>query len=140
MIVNFEIHENVHLHYNGRVIDLHNNFDFISFNYDVKSRELKLTFMKSSGDWVEEEELSSVVIVHSNVFYYALGYDNEIYEFPEDDKSLAGITFIASSEREINNELYSRVKPESGDDVLYIFETEHYIRIGCDNIVLSAIV
>jgi hypothetical protein len=139
MIVNFEIQNNVHLHCKGRAIDLHNNFDFIGFDYNVKSRQLKLTWTRSIGDWVNQDEFSTIEIVHSNVFYYSLGYDNEIYEFPEDDKSLAGMTFISSADRVINNELFSRGNPEPGDDVLYIFETEHYIRIGCDQILLSLI-
>jgi len=49
MKVNFYIIDNHAIEIEGRQIDLHNNFDFDSFNYNVADREIKLYWNKSSG-------------------------------------------------------------------------------------------
>ena len=54
MIVNFDITDNIILNYEGRAIDLHNNFDFVGFDYNVAERQVKLSWKKSSGHWVDK--------------------------------------------------------------------------------------
>lgn len=50
MKVNFNIKDNHAIEIAGRLIDLHNNFDFVGFDYNVADREIKLHWKKSSGD------------------------------------------------------------------------------------------
>jgi len=136
MTVNFEIEENYALSYQGRHIDLHNNFDFVSYDYNIANRQLTLTWKKSIGDWVKENEASKLLLIHSNVFFLNIGYDNKEYEFPDGDNCLSDISFFPSSDRQINNGVIAQNKPKDEDDIIYIFETEHFIRIGCDKVEL----
>jgi hypothetical protein len=138
MTVNFEIEENYALTYNGRHIDLHNNFNFIGCDYQITDRQLTLTWTRSKGDWVKEDELSKLTLIHYNVFFLSVGYDNKEYEYPEDDRCLAAISFFPSTDRQINNGTIPQDKPKERDDIIYIFETDHYIRVGCDKVVLVA--
>lgn len=138
MIVNFDLKDNIALSYNSRHIDLHNNFDFTGYHYNIAERQLILTWTRSFGEWVREDEFEKLTIIHFNVFFLNIGYDNKLLEFPEDDKCLGEISFFPSSYREINNEIIDQNKPKDGDDILYIFQTEHFIRVGCDNVELIA--
>jgi hypothetical protein len=132
MQANFSIHEHYAITYNGRHIDLHNNFHFTGYSYTVAERKLELYWIKGSGNWIAEDELPKLKITHTNVFFLNIGYNNLSYDYPDDDKCLGEITFFPASERTVNNAIINQWEPNEGDDIIYIFETEHFIRIGCD--------
>ena len=56
MKVNFDIKDNHAIEIAGRHIDLHNNFDFVGFDYNIADREIKLLWKKASGEWVDKKE------------------------------------------------------------------------------------
>ncbi|MBK9929182.1 MAG: hypothetical protein IPP04_04835 [Saprospiraceae bacterium] len=136
MTVNFEIEDNYALTYLGQHIDLHNNYDLVGYDYKIVDRQLVLTWTKSLGDWTKESDFARLTLIHSNVFFLKIGYDNKENEFPNDDKCLGGISYFPSTDRETNDGLISQGKPNDEDDIIYIFETDHFIRIGCDDIKL----
>jgi hypothetical protein len=131
MRVNFEIANNTSLIVDGHTIDLHNNFNMVGYSFDLARRTLVIEFSKAAGQWVAEDEYASVRIIHTDVFFYNIGYDNEVYEFPDDDKTVSAISFVPSADRESNQEIFSNGSPREGDDILFIFETDHFLRVGC---------
>ncbi|CAM3443977.1 hypothetical protein [Empedobacter stercoris] len=136
MKVNFDIKDNHALEIAGRHIDLHNNFDFVGFDYNVVDREIKLHWKKSNGDWVDENEFSSLVLTHIGVTYLKVIEQDEKSVY-DDDCCLGEITFFPSTSREVNDSIVSQPKPNDGDDVLYFFENGQLIRINCEQIELS---
>jgi len=136
MKVNFDITDNYALSIAGRHIDLHNNFDFVGFEYDVADREIKLRWEKSGGDWVDKNEFLSLVLTHSEVTFLKIIEQDEKSIF-DDNSCLEDITFFPSTEREINDCIVSQSKPNDGDDILYFFENGKRIRIHCEKIELS---
>ncbi|WP_231390110.1 hypothetical protein [Sphingobacterium pedocola] len=137
MKVNFEIKDNHALSTAGRFIDLHNDFDFVNFDYNVAEREIKLHWKKSNGDWVDKNEFSSLVLTHRGVTFLRVIEQKEksIYE---DDCCLGEFTFFPSAAREFNDSIVSQPKPNDGDDILYFFENGLVIRIHCEEIELAA--
>jgi len=136
MKVNFDIIDNHALNFEGRHIDLHNNFDFVGFDYNVTEREIKLFWKKSSGDWVDKNELSSLVLTHKVVTFWKVINQDEKSNY-DDDNCLGEITFFPSTAREINDSFVPQKKPNAGDDILYFFENGQQIRIHCEQIELS---
>lgn len=136
MKVNFDIIDNHALTIAGRHIDLHNNFDFVRFDYNVADREIKLHWKKSSGDWVDNNEFSSLVLTHKAVTYLKV-IDQDENSTYEDDCCLDEVTFFPSTAREINDSIVPQSKPNDGDDILYFFENGQRIRIHCKQIELS---
>jgi hypothetical protein len=136
MISNFELEDNIAIKFDGRYIDLHNNFDFIGYEYDISIRQIILKWTKSKGDWVQENEFNGLQLIHRNVSFLTISYDNIQYEFPDDDKCLSFISFFPSIDRLTNNGFIEQPKPSEADDIIYSFETEHFIRVGCDKIEL----
>lgn len=99
MKVNFDIINNHALSFEGQQIDLHNNFDFICFEYNVINRDINLNWKRSSGDWVNKFELSSLVLIHKSVtFLKVTGQDEK--STCDDDSCLGEITFFPSTERD----------------------------------------
>src|SRR5690554_6853482 len=135
MKVNFDIKDNHAIEIAGRHIDLHNNFDFVGFDYNVADREIKLHWRKSGGDWVDKNEFSSLLLTHKGVTFLKVIEQDEKSTY-EDDSCLGEITFFPSTTREINNNIISQTKPNDGDDILYFFENGQLIRIHCKEIEL----
>lgn len=136
MKVNFEIKDNHVIEIEGQLIDLHNNFDFVGFDYYIACREIKLHWKKSSGDWVDKNEFSSLVLTHKDVTFLKVIEQDEKSTY-EDDSCLGEITFFPSTEREINDSIVPQPKPNDGDDILYFFENGQQIRIHCKEIELN---
>jgi hypothetical protein len=136
MKVNFDIKDNRAIEIVGQLIDLHNNFDFVGLDYNVADREIELKWKKSSGDWVDKNEFSSLVLTHKGVTFLKVieQYEKSTYE---DDSCLGEITFFPSTVREINDSIIPQPKPNDGDDILYYFENGQQIRIHCKEIELS---
>jgi hypothetical protein len=136
MKVNFEITDNYALNYEGRHIDLHNNFDFAGLDYNVINREIKLHWKKANSDWVDKNEVSSLVLTHIGVTFLSLIGQEEKSTY-EDDRCLVEITFFPSTERAINDSIVPQPKPNDGDDILYFFENGQLFRIHCEQIELG---
>lgn len=137
MKINFDIKDNHALEIAGRVIDLHNNFDFVGFDYNVADREIKLYWKKSCGDWVDKNEFLNLILTHQGVTFLKVTEQDEKSTY-DDDCCLGDITFFPSTSREINDCIIPQTKPNDGDDILYFFENGQQIRIHCKEIHLSA--
>lgn len=136
MKVNFDIKDNHAIEIAERYIDLHNNFDFIGYDYNVVNREIKLHWRKSKGDWVDKNELSSLVLIHRGVTFLRVMEQDENSTY-EDGSCLGEITFFPSTIREINDNIIDQSKPNDGDDILYFFENGQLIRINCEQVELK---
>lgn len=136
MKLNFDIIDNHSLAFEKRLIDLHNNFDFVSFNYNIVEQEIKLYWKKSMGIWVDKNEFSSLIFTHKSVNYLkVINQDkNSTYE---DDACLGEITFSPSTFREMNDSIIPKSKPDETDDILYLFENGARFRIHCEQIILN---
>ncbi len=135
MKVDFEIIDNSALNHKGRHIDLHNNFDFAGFDYNVQNREFNLHWIKNNGEWVHKNELNELAIIHKEVTYLKITDQDDKSNF-EDDVCLGEISFFPSTAREINDSIIPQLQPNGGDDILYFFENGQRIRIHCKKIEL----
>lgn len=136
MKVNFDIVENYALSYEARHIDLHANFDFAGFAYNVKERELTLSWLKANGDWIDKNEVAGLVLVHKAVTYLTVSDQDEQSTY-NDDSCLGEISFFPSTAREITDSIIPQARPKDGDDILYFFENGQQIRVHCEEIELK---
>ncbi len=136
MKVNFNIIDNYALEIAGRHIDLHNNFDFVGFEYNVANKEIKLHWKKTTGDWVDEHEFASLVLTHTGVTFLRVIEQEEKSTY-ENDSCLAEISFFPSTSRDINDSVIPQSRPHEGDDIIYRFENGQVVRIHCEQIDLE---
>jgi hypothetical protein len=138
MKINFQLTQNYALNYDSRHIDLHNNFNFINFEYNIETMTLVLRWVKSLGNWVQEDEPQQLVLLHKNVSYLTvLSRDPEMSL--SEDFSLSDITFFPSSSRDINDSIIDKNLPEEDDDILYMFQSGQVIRVRCEEIELITV-
>ncbi len=136
MKTNFDITHSNEICIEGRHIDLHNNFDFVSLDYNVTLRQVKLTWNKSKGDWVDENEIAGLVLVHEIVTYFTVGGQDDESTF-DNARCLSDISFFPSNDRDANNLITLQAKPNEDDDILYLFMNGQFIRINCARIVAT---
>ncbi|MEO6541010.1 MAG: hypothetical protein ABIN74_08480 [Ferruginibacter sp.] len=138
MTVNFEIKDFSALIYNGQEIDMHDHFDFIGDEYKITTRELILKWIRSEDDGVKAYDFSNLELIHSNVSFLNISYNYKEYKFPKDDNCLSEVTFFPSVDRGTNDNFIDQRMPGEGDDIIYTFQSGHFIRVGCENIQLVA--
>jgi hypothetical protein len=116
MKINFQLTQNYALNFDNRYIDLHNNFNFINLEYNVETMALVLRWVRSSSNWVKEDELLSLELLHKNLSYLIVSSRDP--EMPlSEDSCLSNITFFASSSRDINDRIIDKSFPEEDDDI-----------------------
>ncbi|MFK8046562.1 MAG: hypothetical protein AB8B72_13780 [Crocinitomicaceae bacterium] len=130
---NFEIEDNYAIQLNGVHIDLHNNFEFVEIL--ELGNDVQIVFLRSTGDWVHENEFQKLIFIHKNVNFKnsAIG-DNS--EFPEDENTLSAISFFPKTMREVNDGFMLQKKPNELDDIIYLFENGKMFRLNCEQIEL----
>ena len=132
---NFKIHNFIEVEIGGRVLDLHNNFDFTGYQTDKFSNDINLYFKKSEGDWVPVNEVDSLIFTLKNVTYQKTIAPNQ--DLIKDDNCLAGITYFYQEDREENYALLDKELPDPQDDIIFTFESERVIRVNCENVTLT---
>lgn len=136
MTTNFEITDNCGVTVDGRLFDLHNNFDLAGFTYDISTRHFEIKWVKGKGSWINKNEIIELTLSHKKVTFLRIGTADE-NSLMEDDKCLGDISFFPSSSRDINDNLLIQNQPNEGDDILFILESGRTIRIGCEAIELT---
>ncbi len=81
----FKFEGGIRIHVEGAFHDLHNDFDFAGFNYCIRSRVVTLRWIRSSGDWVKEEEPAEIQLEYHNVARFEFRARDPEMPFTEDD-------------------------------------------------------
>ncbi|MTI29924.1 hypothetical protein [Xanthovirga aplysinae] len=134
MKVNFEIEENYAVQFQGRHLDLHNNFELVEIR-DLE-KEIEIEFRKSEGNWVPKDELNELIFTFKGISY-KYEEEGESEPYPEDWKILGELSFFPSNMRDINDGFIPQSLPKKEDDILFIFENGRLIRINCDEVELK---
>jgi hypothetical protein len=135
MTTNFEITDNHAVTIDGRLIDLHNNFNLVGFNYHTFARQFEIKWVRATGDWIKSEEVSELVLTHKNVSYLTIT-DRDENSGIEDEKCLGEISFFPSKNRDMNESMKMQAQPAVDDDILYFFENGQLIRLCCEKVEL----
>ena len=110
MKANFILYQNYAIHFDNKHLDLHNNFDFEEFFYNIEKRQLTLHWKGVKADWVPADNPSKLIITIYEVgFLKIVPRDNEM-PFSE-DTCLNDLTYYSSSEREEDECVYGQEKP-----------------------------
>lgn len=136
MTSNFIIKSYTEIEFNGRHIDLHNNFSFVPASFQQSNNIIKFHFNKSEGTWVPKNELNKLSFTFTDVNFLKTIPPGSGYI--DDDYCLANITYYDSEDREENYWLTDKPEPSENDDIIFTFESDRVIRINCSKVELRA--
>ncbi len=81
----FEIRRGIYLVQPPHELDMHNNYDFLGFDYSVEHRTLLMRWRRSQGAWVASNAPSSVTVEFREVSELRFQPRDSALPFTEDD-------------------------------------------------------
>lgn len=132
-LLNFELYgDGISLEWQGSNFDLHNNFNFEGFNYNLPLRQLKLVWRRSTGAWAKNAALLGLTLVFQNVSFLKVKERDGEYPFTEDD-CLCNISHHPTEMRdEFDSVMLGKSSP--GDDLTLSFQSEWGIKINSETV------
>lgn len=102
--------------------DLHNNFNFTGFSYEVETRTLSLKWHRGIGDWVPTETPCSLEILMHRVRHFSASPRDSTKPFTEDD-CLGTVVVVVAADKPLEQS-YGAIDGVSnlGDDIHLVFE------------------
>lgn len=118
----------------GKDFDLHNEYEFISFHYNVQLRELIVNWQISNGEWVRKDQPKKLTIKFNEVAYLQI-VKNEAKDFREDDKCL---DIIGYANYDMRNDFESFLEKQMAqdNDIIMIFLNQQTIRVNAESVEL----
>ena len=93
----------------GRYFDLHNNFNFVSFNYLFSKRYFEISWNRSQGDWIWETDPKQLRIEFTNVTILRIKEldqnEDVLMKYQSDDLTLSIIGFTSKDDYEFHGYL-----------------------------------
>lgn len=130
MTANFRITDNIGIQDSYNYFDLHNNFELGKI--EITHNEVIIFFQKTQEDWGKNELYDVLQVSHKNVDSYSL----ESFNKNSNKISLSNVSFSPKDNFDIDT-IFLKDSPEEGDEIVYSFEDDSYIRISCCDISLS---
>jgi len=116
-LLGFEL-GNINLEIDGQVYDLHNNFIFRGFSYDIASRELVLRWSGGKGEWIPPDNPSEIVITARRVSHLSVVARDAEMPYSEDD-CLNCVSFVNANEATENS---FTVSSPADPNLHYVFQ------------------
>lgn len=129
-LTNFHIdNDSIALNYNDKYLDLHNNFDFRSFHYDIASRQLELIWTRSLENWANENILAFKLVFRDVIFLKIRERDNTLPA--TEDSCLSLIGFLPNDLREDFDSFVEIKNIANSDDLNIVFQSNQAFKINC---------
>jgi len=86
----------------GKYFDLHNNYEFVNFNYLFDKRYFEINWTKSNGDWVQASDPEELKMKFKNVSILRIKEidqnEDALLKHKSDDLSLSIIGFTSKDD------------------------------------------
>ena len=67
---NFSWSQGAYICANSQKLDLHNDYDFLGFTYDVEAQSVSLRWRRGLGDWVDGDQPEKIRLSVFDVHYF----------------------------------------------------------------------
>lgn len=136
ILTNFTLIDDISIRYNKMYLDLHNNFDFQGFSYNLNTRSFELIWSASKEDWASVT-IDGFKLVFSGVTFLKFRERDSEVPFTE-DSCLSNIGFMPCDD-EGRKDFDSFLVPEcitNEDDLTISFHSDFAIKINCQSVEL----
>lgn len=138
-LTNFKLAgDNIAFEQNENYYDIHNNFDFISFNYSLAKREIVLNWVKGTGNWVPNNSPKSIHLIIRGISLFKAKERDTDMPFTEDD-CLSSIGFLWNDMIEEMGGYHSHEPKENCTHLSIEFMSGLALKIGADSALLKVI-
>ncbi len=129
--------DSIAVEYEGNYLDLHNNYSFISFNYNIRTQQVELKWVKNQGEWAEKELYNELKIIFNSVYVFKVNPRDVELPFSEDE-CLDCIGYLHPDDIELMDGFLT---PDFADDSYHLvfgFQSGLFIKIYAETVYLVA--
>ena len=119
--------DGISLAWDGRELDLHNEFTFHALNYFPALRWLQLTWTHATTEAAENAAPNSLTLLFRDVTFFRLKERAAAYPFTEDD-CLTNISFHPVAARNEFNSIHPTAT--AGADLTFLFVSEWGLKVN----------
>jgi hypothetical protein len=120
----------IYLTVDGRDLDLHNNFDFTGLVYDVKRKQLRLMWIRGTGDWISSTEPRSIELRLQDVSHFSATPRKAEMPYSEDD-CLDSVSYVEPTQH-IDESFETSAAPEESWHYVFGFMSGFVIRVSAE--------
>ena len=136
-LLNFKVRDDfISVEKDNVYFDLHNNFDFAGFNYNVAEKDFQLIFTKSSADWAANEAFNKLIFLFRKVVFLKIK-ENDSSLWTDDESCLSDIGFSATDMREDMKLFLASNEFQPDYDMIFIFRSGQVIKIHSSEVLLE---
>ena len=138
--LNFSIDSDyISLNFEVENIDLHNNYDFVSFTHDEMNKKATCIFHKSQGHWVPVNAMNRVTLLFENVtaVFHKSHYEDYPGEYIENDGKSVDMIGYSYDTDAIMEGVTSNVSSTELPALLITFVNGKAIKIVADSVEIS---
>ena len=138
-LTNFTLsQDNIAIEHNDKYYDLHNNFDFISFNYNVKEKSACFTWVKSLEDWVPKNSPNHLELRFTNVSLFKSKERDFAIPYSEDN-CLESLGFSFNEFQEKMDNVISNVSENDCSHFNLVFMSGFAVKLSAESATLQII-
>lgn len=127
---NFHVESGIYLTLEKRRFDLHNDYDFVGFSFDVSERQFSLRWKLGTGDWIRNGQPSALCLDIRGVYHLEVRPRDPDMPFSEDD-CLESIGYV-SEENWGQEEFWHDGPPEPSWRWVFSFQSGTAVVVGAD--------
>ncbi|MES2822751.1 MAG: hypothetical protein V4732_04045 [Pseudomonadota bacterium] len=131
ILKNFKIEESHGIEYEGKFLDLHSNYDFVKFSYDISCQSVALYWNKSEEDWAVKEPFENLRLQFNSISIFAVRSRDDKKPFSEDD-CLSYIGYMHPDDIEIMNGFLPKKMANDKYHLVLGFESGMAIKLFCE--------
>ncbi|MGD0813358.1 MAG: hypothetical protein ABSA83_07120 [Verrucomicrobiota bacterium] len=135
-LTNFTFDSSIEIGYGGRkhYLDLHNCFDWQTITYLSEERRIKMTWTRSSGDWVQQGLPSAFALEFRGVSRFAAWPRDPEMPFTE-DSCLASVTFTPPEYASDFKRAFEGYRSDS-EHIMFLFMSGFGLKIWAEDVEL----
>lgn len=128
----FQLEDMIALVAGPSYFDLHNDFDFVGYEYRPTERKARFDWVRSDGDWVPEGLPARLALIFDRVSNFAAKRRNDEMPFTEDD-CLSSISFLP---REFSDEFGAVMQGFRSEDehISLSFQSGSHVKIWAESV------
>jgi Na+-transporting NADH:ubiquinone oxidoreductase subunit NqrF len=131
--LNFKIVDSISLQVSDKHFDLHNDFDFLSFNYTLNSRQFVMNWQKSSGSWVAANLPAQLSLLFSNVAYLAISPRDPEMPYSE-DSCLSFLGYLRPEDKIVMDGFLPEEMAQNDYDLILVFQSGLAVKVYADTV------
>lgn len=136
-LLNFSIGDDfISIVKDGSYVDLHNEFDFTGYWYDVSNKEFELVFKKGIGEWIQNKNIDVLIFKFKEVSFLKIK-EGDSREYPDDESCLDGIGFNTKDMRSDMDSFLASNEFKDDYDLIFTFVSGQAIKIHSKEVFLE---